>query len=81
VACLQEVSESVHPNSKAHKLWRALHQRLARITPDEPLAERKANLLVSLFASRRLQVEADIDRILEAFTTTRESLDAAGQVA
>jgi MoxR-like ATPase len=81
VACLQEVSESVRPNSKAHKLWQALHQRLARLAPDEPLTERKANLLVSLFANRRLQVEADIDRILEAFTTTRESLAAAGQAA
>ena len=74
VACLQEVHENVRPNSARHKVWKIIQQRLGALDPQEPQAERQANLLASLFSRSVLVREAQVDEVLQAFARTRERL-------
>jgi len=77
VACLQEVYETVRPNSARHKVWKLIQQRLGSLDHDEPLAERQANLLASLFSRSVLAREEQVDEVLQAFLRTRERLHGA----
>lgn len=74
VACLQEVHETVRPNSSRHKVWQVIQQRLGALDPQAPQAERQANLLASLFSRNVIAREAQVDEVLQSFVGTRERL-------
>ena len=59
---------------KVLKCHREAWQAAARMTPDDPETTFASNLLVGLFASGELSVEADVEQTLEAWQQTRSQV-------
>ncbi len=73
VACVQEVCESVRPNSARHRIWKRLQQRLGG-QPETATTERQCNLLTALFSADRLSAEDDVDAVLQRYIATQTRL-------
>jgi MoxR-like ATPase len=73
VACVQDIIEQVTPNSTRHRVWQAVQRRLGS-QPASPLVVRQGNLLAALFATGRLEVDADVEAVLRRFAETRDRL-------
>jgi MoxR-like ATPase len=74
IACLQQIHEQVHPQSLRHQIWKHIEQKLGRIEESTPSAERKANLLASLFSKKDLSSTQDVDRVIDSFVNTQAHL-------
>jgi hypothetical protein len=74
LACLQEVHETVRPNSTRHKIWKRVEKRLAMLNAQAPASEHKANMLAALFSRHAIDSEDAVDSILEAYEASRASL-------